>query len=179
MEEILYLLVFWIISWVWITFMDRIDEHNLIKHKYKSVLAYIFWIIWAIWFIFAMQINSILLPFIFVLCLEWILKNKLEFPSHIFMLFLITLYLWYKIELLLEMKNYIIWLWILILFFEILKHNLDKTGIIYKVIFKSYLSKIFIDLWYFIFAWNVFLIIYWLSFAYSCLFVKKYFPGEN
>ena len=160
MEEILYLLVFWIISWVWITFMDRIDEHNLIKHKYKSVLAYIF------------------LPFIFVLCLEWILKNKLEFPSHIFMLFLLTLYFWYKIELLLEMKNYIIWLWILILFFEILKHNLDKTGIIYKVIFKSYLSKIFIDLWYFIFAWNMFLIIYWLSFAYSCLFVKKYFPGE-
>ena len=52
-----------------------------------------------------MALSIHLLPVLYVLllgmCLEWVVKNKIDYPSHVFFLFLLTLYFGHRLDLLL------------------------------------------------------------------------------
>lgn len=180
MEHTLLLIFLWLCSGAFLTFMDRVDEHDLIVWKLKTPVAYIFAWFTAITFIFSIHTFPFLYPLLFWMCFEWILKNKLEYPSHVFFLFLTTLYFWYRWDLFLDFWKYII-LYLLLVFFiwDFLKSKINKNSKFYWYFYKSYISKIFID---FIFAFSLFqpiLLVFALTFGYSCLWVKKFFPGRN
>ena len=82
-----------------LTLMDRIDEHRIIE-RHRTMWAYLAGIGTAATMAGAIKLYPTLYPLLIGLCVEWILKNKIDFPSHVFFLFLLTLYLGWRIELL-------------------------------------------------------------------------------
>ncbi len=180
LEEILLITFLWLIAWSFLTFMDRVDEHDLIIWRFKTPIAYIFAILTAISFIWVINYFSFLYPFLFWLCIEWIIKNKLEYPSHVFFLFLIAIYFWYRFDLFFEYYLYII-IFLLITFFiwNFLKNKLNKNSNFYNALYKSYFSKTFINIVFALILFKPILIFFSLGFTYSCLFIKKYFPWRN
>ena len=179
-ESSLLILLFWFISGVFLTLMDRVDEHGLIVGKLRTPIAYVFGILTANAFVFSISFFHFLYPFIVGMCIEWIIKNKLEYPSHVFFLFLSTLYFGYRYDLLSQYIWYIV-LYLGISFFisTYLKSKIDKNSRFYKYFYMSYLSKLSSDIFLWIILKEPLLIVFWLSFAYFCLLTKKYFPGRN
>lgn len=180
LEEILLISFFGVISGIFLTFMDRVDEHNLITWKLKTPIAYIFAILTAISFIWGIHYFNFLYPFLFWLCIEWIIKNKLEYPSHVFFLFIITLYFWYRFDLFLIYYIYI-FIYLLLKFFisTYIKSKINKNSKFYNIFYKSYLSKGFVDIIFALILFKPIILLFSFPFAYSCLFIKKYFPWRN
>lgn len=179
-ESILSILFFWLITWAFLTLMDRVDEHSLIIWKFQTPIAYIFGILTAIFFIFSIGFFSFLYPLIVGMCIEWIIKNKLEYPSHVLFLFVLTLYLGYRSDLLIQYVWYIgLYLGISFLISYYLKSKVDKNSRLYRYFYTSYISKLSSDIFLWVILKEPLLIVFWLSFAYSCLLTKKYFPGRN
>lgn len=179
--EFLLLITSGLFSWIFITLMDRVDEHWLIEWKIGAVLGYIFASLASICFIFGIYININISPFIFWMLLEWIFKNKLNYPSHVLMLLLVSLYFGHRIDLLVNNYQFVI-LFLFINFWisTYLKDLINKKSKkLYNMLYTTYVSKVLWNLIFFIIQWQAILIIYSLSFAYSCLFIKKYFPWKR
>lgn len=179
-ETFLFVLLFWFASGVFLTLMDRVDEHNLIIGKLQTPFAYIFGILTAIIFGFSIDFFNFLYPLIVGMCIEWIIKNKLEYPSHVFFLFLSSLYFGYRYDLLLQYAWYIaLYLGINFLISVYLKSKIDKNSRFYKYFYTAYLSKLFTNMSLGIALREPLLIVFSLTFTYSCLLTKKYLPGRN
>ncbi|EKD44268.1 MAG: hypothetical protein ACD_71C00190G0002 [uncultured bacterium (gcode 4)] len=179
-ESILHIFFFWFISWVFLTLMDRVDEHNLIIWKFQTPLAYTFGILTAVSFVFSIDYFNFLYPLIVGMCIEWIIKNKLEYPSHVFFLFVLALYFGYRHDLLPQYVWYTgLYLGISFLISNYIKSRTDKNSKFYRYFYTSYLSKLSSDIFLWIILKEPLLIVFGLSFAYSCLLTKKYLPGRN
>lgn len=82
-----------------LTLMDRIDEHRVIQ-RHRTLWAYVAGVVTSA----LMALSIHLLPVLYVLllgmCLEWVVKNKIDYPSHVFFLFLLALYFGHRLNLL-------------------------------------------------------------------------------
>jgi len=179
-HNIFFMFLLGALSWVFLTFMDRVDEHGLIDWRLRTPIAYIFGILTALSFVFSIQYSPFLYPFFFGLCIEWIVKNKVEYPSHVFSIFLITLYFGYRFDLFLNYSVYI-FIYLLISFgiSVFLKSRIDKKSKFYRIFYKSYLSKFTINTSFALILKEPLLIIFWLSFSYSCCLWRSISLGEN
>ena len=81
-----------------LTLMDRIDEHHIIQ-RHRTFLAYLAAFFSAVSTILAIEWFPVIYPFAFGLSLLWIFKNKIDFPSHVFSLFLMAIYFGLRIDL--------------------------------------------------------------------------------
>lgn len=179
-ESFFSILLLWFISGVFLTLMDRVDEHNLVIGRYQAPIAYIFGILTALSFIVSIDFYNFLYPLIVGMCIEWIIKNKIEYPSHVFSLFVLALYFGYRYDLLSQYIWYIgLYLAISFLISNYLKLKINKNSKFYKYFYTFYLSKFFTNISLAIILQEPFLIVFSLTFTYSCLLTKKYFPGRN
>lgn len=90
-----------------LTLMDRIDEHRIIT-RYRTQLAYLAATAAALSVAWTLECMPILYSLPFCLCLEWIIKNKIDYPSHVFSLFIMAIYFGWRIDLLYLNINYIV-----------------------------------------------------------------------
>lgn len=93
-------------SGLFLTLMDRIDEHHVVE-RHRTVLAYLAAAGTSATMAGSTELFPVLYPFLFGMCLEWIIKNKVDFPSHVFFLFLLALYFGWRLDLLLHYYPYI------------------------------------------------------------------------
>lgn len=174
---ILSLILLGTASWTFLTFMDRIDEHGLIRGNLKTPLAYISGILSAWASIYAIELLPKLAIVIFALCVYWITKNKLEYPSHVSFVFLMGIYFGWKIGFL---KEYIpqILLSLLLMYTlgGLFKKIIKKSSRFGQIFYSLYLSKITGDVIMSAVLLQPLMLAFLIPYAYSCLAVKLYFP---
>lgn len=88
-----------LLSGVLLTLMDRIDEHRIVT-RHRTTLAYVAAIATAAAMAWSIYLFPFLYPLLFGMCLEWTIKGKIDFPSHVFFLFLLALFFGWRLELL-------------------------------------------------------------------------------
>jgi hypothetical protein len=110
---------------------------------------------------------------------EWIIKDKIDFPSHVFFLFMLTLYYGCRIE----------WLWLYApyaaLFLAIryvsgtlLRQRLsDRPG--FRWYYASYWEKFICDIALAVALSSVVIVIYVAGFTVACLYTKRLLPGKG
>ena len=89
-----------------LTLMDRIDEHHIIE-RHRNPMAYLAASLAAMSTGWAINVFPVIYPFAFGLSLEWIVKKKIDYPSHVFSMFVIALYLGCRIDLFWNYAPYI------------------------------------------------------------------------
>jgi hypothetical protein len=121
----------------------------------------------------------VLYPFLLVLCLEWIVKDKIDFPSHVFFLFLLTLYFGWRID----------WLWLYApygaLFAtvryvsgSVLRRRLAKKPGFWRWYYASYWEKFACHIVLAIALSSFSLLIYAVGFTVTCLYTKRLLPEK-
>lgn len=170
----------WLVSGIFLTLMDRVGEHNLIIWRFQTPIEYILGVLAAISFIWSINSFNFLYPLIVGMCIEWIVKNKLEYPSHVFFLFVLTLYFGHRYNLLTQYYIYIIiYLGISFIVSIWLKSKIDKNSRLYHYFYRSYISKVFINTTLALILKEPLMIIFSLTHTYSSFLTKKYLPGRN
>ena len=92
---------------LFLTLMDRIDEHRIIE-RHRTQWAYLADSATAAVMAWSIALFPIVYPLIFGLPFMWIVKDKIDFLSHVFFLFLLTLFLGYRLDLLQLYWRYIL-----------------------------------------------------------------------
>lgn len=161
-----------LISGLFLTLMDRIDEHNLLS-KNKTLWAYIFAILTALVMSLSIHYFHFLYSLLFGLCIEWILKNKIDFPSHVFYLFLMALYFGYENHLFVQYWH-IITLFLALRFFTSvwLKNRIDKDSRFYRYFYFSYAEKLVGNVFLSLAVHEYLILIYGIGFAIASLQTK-------
>jgi hypothetical protein len=172
--DILTVLTLGLFSGTFLTMMDRIDEHNLLT-KNKSFWAYIMGIFTAAFMILSINEFNFLYPLLFGLCIEWILKNKIDYPSHVFFLFLMAFYFGYESSLFIHYW-FIIALFLTFRFFTSvwLKNRIDKSSLFYRHFYLSYIEKLLGNVIVALMTGEYLVIIFGIGFAISCLQIKRH-----
>ena len=161
-----------LLSGLFLTLMDRIDEHNLLT-KNKTFWAYAMSIFTALSMIVSINEFNFLYPLLFGLCIEWILKNKIDYPSHVFFLFLMALYFGYE-------NNLFISYWLSIVLFLCfrfftsiwLKNRIDKNSLFYRYFYISYTEKLLGNVFLALIVGEYLILIFGVGFAIACLQTK-------
>lgn len=165
-------LILGLLSGLFLTLMDRIDEHDLLNHN-KSFWAYVMGILTATFMILAISEFNFLYPLLFGLCVEWIVKNKIDYPSHVFFLFLMTFYFGYE-------SSLFIHYWIVIVVFLAfrfftsvwLKNRIKKNSPLYRIFYLSYLEKLLGNAIVALMSGEFLVIVFSIGFAFASLQVK-------
>lgn len=167
-----------ILSGVALTLMDRIDEHRIIE-RYRTPLAYLAALATATCMAWSVELFPVLYPMLFGLCIGWIVKNKIDFPSHVFSLFLLALYFGARLDLLLQFFPYIaLFVAIRYLSGTVLRKKFGgHPG--FSWFYASYWEKLTCDLLLAIALSSALPVIYGVGFAAACLWVKRLLPGRE
>lgn len=170
--NVVTIFVLGLISGLFLTLMDRIDEHNLLT-KNKTLWAYIFAILTAFVMILSTHYFHFLYPLLFGLCIEWILKNKIDYPSHVFYLFLMAFYFGHESHLFVQYWH-IIALFLVLRFFTSvwLKNHIDKDSRFYRYFYFSYVEKLVGNVFIALAVHEYLILIYGIGFAIACLQTK-------
>jgi len=165
-------------SGVTLTLMDRIEEHHIIE-RYKIQLAYLTALLAAVSAGLSINLFPVIYPFVFGLSLEWIVKNKVDFPSHVFSVFLIALYLGWRMDL--------FWLYAPQIFFFLLLRYVSGTLLRRRLsaqssrlmhwYYTSYLEKFVCNILLACALQSFFVILFGAGFAVACYQVKRMLPG--
>lgn len=171
-------LVMGILSGVALTLMDRIDEHRIIE-RHRTLLAYLAALATAASMAWSIELFPVLYPMLFGLCVEWIVKNKIDFPSHVFCLFLLTLYFGASLDLLLQFFPYIaLFVAIRYLSGTVLRKKFGgHPG--FSWFYASYSEKLACNIALAIALSSVLPVIYGVGFTAACLWVKRLLPGHE
>ena len=171
-------LVMGILSGVALTLMDRIDEHRIIE-RHRTLLAYLAALATAASMAWSVELFPVLYPMLFGLCVEWIVKNKIDFSSHVFSLFLLALYFGARLDLLLQFFPYIaLFVAIRYLSGTVLRKKFGGHPS-FSRFYASYWEKLTCDLVLAIALSNALPVIYGVGFASACLWVKRLLPGRE
>lgn len=173
-SDMLMILLFGLLSGLFLTLMDRIDEHNLLS-KNKSFWAYVMGIFTAAFMILSINEFNFLYPLLFGLCVEWIVKNKIDYPSHVFFLFLMTFYFGYESSLFIHYWL-VIALFLAFRFFTSvwLKNCIDKSSLFYRYFYLSYTEKLLGNVIVALMTGEYIVIIFGIGFAISSLQIKRH-----
>ncbi|MDO8812827.1 MAG: hypothetical protein Q7J38_12475 [Gallionella sp.] len=167
-----------ILSGVALTLMDRIDEHRIIE-RHRAPLAYLAALATAASMAWSVELFPVLYPMLFGLCVGWIVKNKIDFPSHVFSLFLLALYFGARLDLLLQFFPYIaLFVAIRHLSGTVLRKKFGgRLGFFW--FYASYWEKVACDLVLAIALSSALPVVYGVGFSAACLWVKRLLPGRK
>lgn len=161
-----------------LTLMDRIDEHHIIQ-RHRTFLAYLAAFFSAVSTILAIEWFPVIYPFAFGLSLLWIFKNKIDFPSHVFSLFLMAIYFGLRIDLFWLYAPYIV----LLIALQFISGTLlravliARPGWFWRWYYASYTEKFFIDLLVAVALKSFFPILYLAGFVVASYKIKHWLPG--
>ena len=174
-----YALLLGALSGLFLTLMDRIDEHGVVQ-RFKTPLAWLCGVLAACCMILSMQRFAFVYPFIFAQCLEWIVKGKIDFPSHVFCLFLLGLWFGSRIDLL-RLYALAIALFLALRWFSgsWLKTRIAADSRAWRVVYGSYLEKFLCGTVLALFVGEWLLLIYVASYTVLNFFVKRLLPGQQ
>lgn len=167
-----------VLSGLFLTLMDRFDEHRIVE-RHRTILAYLAAIATAASMSWSIEQFPVLYPFLFVLCVEWIIKDKIDFPSHVFFLFLLTLYYGWRIELLWLYGPYAA-LFLLLRYVSgtLLRSRLgDQPG--FRWFYASYWEKFVCNVVLAIALSSVVIVVYAVGFTVASLYTKRWLPGKD
>lgn len=159
-----------ILSGLFLTLMDQIDEHDLITGKFKTPLAYLFGILCAASFIISIHMHGILVIFISSMLIEWIFKDKIDYPSHVFFLSLVVFYIGINRDLFFKNIYSILAMLILTYLMALARKYTDRK--IHSAHLKWYYRKLIPNIGASIVVGSYFMFIYTVLFAISCYFTK-------
>jgi hypothetical protein len=144
-------------------------------------LAYLAALVAAASASWAIELFPVIYPFAFGLSLIWIFKNKIDYPSHVFSLFLTTLYLGSRIDLFWLYIPYIA-LFLLLRFVSgtLLRKRLTaQSGWFLRWYYASYLEKFVTDILVALALQSFFVIFFLAGFAVACYQIKRLLPGRS
>lgn len=179
MSELLVTAALGLLCGTLLTLTDRIDEHHLIE-RHRTSWAYLAAIATAAGMAGSIELFPFLYPFLFGMCVEWIVKDKIDYSSHVFFLFLLTLYFGHRLDLLGLYYPYIVFF--VVLRFASgtwLKRRLDGESKWFRWYYASYLEKMVCNLVLALSQMQELVFIYAVAFALSCWYVKHRFPGRT
>lgn len=179
MTSIFVPLLLGLLSGTFLTLMDRIDEHRVVE-RHRTLLAYLAAMATAASMAWSIEQFPVLYPFLFGLCVEWIVKDKIDFPSHVFSLFLLALYFGWRID----------WLWIyapyLALFLVVryvsgtfLRRKLGGNPGFFRWYYASYWEKFACNIVLAIALSSLSVVIYAVGFTVACLYTKRLLPEKE
>lgn len=179
MLELLTIAALGLLSGIFLTLMDRIDEHRIIE-RHRTPLAYLAAIATAATMAWSIEQFPVLYPFLFGLCVEWIVKNKIDFPSHVFFLFLLTLYFGWRIDLLWLYVHYVA-LFVAVRYISsvLLKCKLGKKTCFFRWYYASYWEKFVCGLVLAIALSSLSVAVYVVGFTVACLYTKRLLPEKG
>ena len=166
-------------SGIFLTLMDRIDEHRVVV-RCRTLLAYLAATATAASMAWSIEQFPVLYSFLFGLCVEWIIKNKIDFPSHVFFLFLLTLYFGWRIDLLWLYAPYVaLFMAVRYVSGTLLRRKLgDKLGF-FRWYYASYWEKFVCGIVLAIALSSFLIVIYAAGFAVAGLYTKRLLPGKG
>lgn len=167
-----------VFSGIALTLMDRIDEHRIIE-SYRTPFAYLAGITAVASVILTIQLYPVLYSLPFFICIEWIIKNKIDFPSHVFSLFLLALYFGWRIDLLYLNAAYII-VFLLIRYISgtLLRQRLYAKSVFFQWYYDSYMEKYVGNIIFAVVLWSPLVLIYSLGVGMACFYTKRLLPGK-
>lgn len=167
-----------LLAGLFLTLMDRIDEHRIIE-RHRTALAYLAATATSVCMAWSIEQFPVLYPFLLVLCLEWIVKDKIDFPSHVFFLFLLTLYFGWRIDWLWRYAPYIaLFMAVRYVSGSLLRHRLSEKPGFFRWYYASYLEKFASDIVLAIALSNFLLLVYAVGFTVACLYTKRLLPEK-
>lgn len=152
MKEILFILLFSVLFWIFCKLTDEIHDNKKHFFKYDYIVFWILW--WLFWWIVITQ-NSITLSFRLWIIWYWLLLNKIDQIGHWIALLLIII----KISVSWLTQLNFITIFVTLLFQLILKHFISRR-IIFKYNLHLMALSLLISLFYhnysifFSFLWN-------------------------
>jgi hypothetical protein len=179
LSETVTTLVLGLLSGVLLTLMDRIDEHRVIE-RHRTILAYLAGVGTAAAMAGSITLLPVLYPFFFAVWVEWIVKNKVDFPSHVFCLFLLTLYFGWRLDLL--QTYYVETLFFLTLRYisgTVLRRRIAGHSALLRRYYASYWEKFVISALLALTLASLPLLLYVLAFTAANFYVKKWLPGRG
>ena len=169
-----------LLAGVALTLMDRIDEHHIIE-RHRVPLAYLAALAAAASASWSIELFPVIYPFAFGLSIEWIVKNKIDFPSHVMSVFLMSLYLGMRLDLFLLYAPYIA-MFLLLRFVSgtwLRKRLTSQSGSLLHWYYSSYLEKLVCNILMALALQSFFVVVYGMGFAFACYQIKRWFPGRS
>lgn len=179
MTNIFVALLLGLLSGIFLTLMDRIDEHRVIE-RHRTILAYLAATATAASMALSIELFPVLYPFLFCLCVEWIIKDKIDFPSHVFFLFLLTLYFGWRIDSLWLYAPYIA-LFMVVRYVSgtLLRRKLGGKPGFFNWYYTSYWEKFVCCSVLAIALLSLPVLVYAAGFAVANLYTKRLLPGKE
>jgi len=179
MTSIFIALLLGLLSGTFLTLMDRIDEHRVVE-RHRTILAYLAAIATAASMAWSIEQFLVLYPFLFGLCVEWIIKDKIDFPSHVFFLFLLTLYFGWCINLLWLYAPYVaLYLVVRYVSGTFLRRRLGETPGFFRWYYASYWEKFVCSIVLAVALSSLSVVIYAAGFAVASLYTKRLLPEKE
>ena len=179
MNELALALSLGLASGFFLTLMDRFDEHRIIE-RHRTATAYLAGIAAAGCMAWSIELFPIIYPLLFALLFIWIIKGKIDFPSHVFFLFLLTLFMGYHIELLQAYWHYILIITALnYLSGTVLRRRLGGGGRIMRWYYASYFEKLACYIILAMILDSLVFLLYGIGFTVSSLYTKLWLPGTD
>jgi len=179
MTNILLILLLGLLSGITLTLMDRIDEHRIVE-QHRTLLAYLAATATAASMAWSIELFPVLYPFLFGMCVEWIIKDKIDFPSHVFFLFLLTLYFGWRIDLLWLYAPYLaLFLAVRYVSGSLLRRRLGGKPGFFRWYYASYWEKFVCDIVLAIALSSFSIVVYVVGFTVACLYTKRLLPEKE
>lgn len=162
-----------------LTLMDRIDEHRVVE-RHRTLFAYLAATATSACMAWSIEQFPVLYPLLLVLCVEWIIKDKIDFPSHVFFLFLLTLYFGWRIDWLWLYAPYAV-LFAVVRYFSgtLLRRRLGRKPGFFCWYYASYWEKFVCDIALAVALSSVAIVIFALGFTFACLYMKRLLPEKS
>lgn len=161
---------------LFLTLMDRIDEHRIVE-RCRTVLAYLAAVCTSSTMAWSIELFPVLYPLLFGMCLGWIIKNKVNFPSHVFSLFLLALYFGWRLDLLLHYYPYIaLFMAIRYLSGTWLRQKLSGRPGFFHWYYASYWEKLVCNIVLASVLLSPLVAVYAAGFTAACLYTKRGLP---
>jgi hypothetical protein len=179
MLEWLAALTLGLLAGLFLTLMDRIDEHRIVE-RHRTLLAYLAATATAASMAWSIEQFPVLYPFLLVLCVEWIVKDKIDFPSHVFFLFLLTLYFGWRVDWLGLYAPYIaLFAAVRYVSGTVMRRRLGDQPGFWRWYYASYWEKFACSIVLPIALSSFSLLIYAVGFTVAGLYTKRLLPEKN
>lgn len=179
MTALVYTILLGALSGLFLTLMDRIDEHGVVR-RFKTPLNWFCGVLAAACMTASMHYYTFVYPFLFAQCIEWIIKGKIDFPSHVFFLFLLGLWFGHRLELLQQYGGAIV-IFLSVRWFSgsFLKKRIATEGRGARILYASYLEKFLSDIALAMLLGQWLLVVYAIGYTWACKITKQMLPGDE
>lgn len=179
MTNIFVALLLGLLSGIFLTLMDRIDEHRVVE-RHRTILAYLSATATAASMAWSIEQFLVIYPFLFGMCVEWIIKNKIDYPSHVFFLFLLTLYFGWRIDLLWLYAPYIaLFMAVRYISGSLLRRRLGGQPGFFRWYYANYWEKFVCGIVLAIALSSLTIVVYAVGFTIACLYTKRLLPEKG